>query len=60
MEPGDEITVGVSFVCPFCQVPAHTVKPEGVMHEMPACFVFLSLDPVEYLRAVNGAKRREN
>lgn len=46
---------GATFECPFCGGQCATTDPLGVLHSFPLCERFNSLEPVEFLHAVNVA-----
>lgn len=58
----DFVQEDLTFTCPFCGKTCHTTKAPvyGVIHYMPPCKMFLSLEPDEFLAAVNRNRRRLN
>jgi hypothetical protein len=50
----------VVFTCPFCSQKATVVPKTGTLtHEQPVCNQFSVLEPVDYMVAVNEARRSE-
>lgn len=60
LQPGQTVEELVSFTCPFCGGRVACTRPEGVLHEEPACQKFIDLDVLEYLRAARLERTRMN
>lgn len=57
---GQTVEELVSFVCPFCGGKVACTRPDGVLHELPACQKFIDLDVVDYLKAARLERNRTN
>lgn len=56
----EDYRVEFDFICPFCGGDCALMDPPAVVHSSPACRVFIELDVLAYLRAVNAANRGLN